>query len=137
MEAFPSIKGSSTPIQGSGTPWRGPPSHEAALATWLASSTQQQQLQLQTSTSRSVTRKSTPKYKTLSLKEFQLLKSAASGKKTTTRSSGVRFSTPSTTFTTPNGQKPTSQLEINRHQTAFSKTFVQAPSEHSKTSNFV
>ena len=121
-----------TSTLGSGTQWRGPSSHQAALASWQATSSH-----VQTSTSRTVVQKSTPKYKTLSLKEFQLLKSA-SGKKTTTRSSGVRFSTPSTTFTTPSSRNPTSELEVDTdsRQTAFSKTFVQAPPAHSKTSNF-
>jgi len=125
------LAGSKTSLKGSDTPWRGPSSHQAAFATWQATLSH-----VQTSTSRSAIQKSTPKYKTLSLKEFELLK-PASGKKTTTRTSGVRFSTPSTTFTTPNSQNPTSQLEVNRHQTAFSKTFVQAPPEHSNISNFV
>ena len=125
------LAGSKTSLKGSETPWRGPSSHQAALASWKATLSQ-----VQTSTSRSAIQKSTPKYKTLSLKEFELLKSA-SGKKTTTKRSGVRFSTPSTTFTTPNSQNPNSQLVVKRHQTAFSKTFVQAPPEHSNISNFV
>ena len=84
----------------------------------------------------SVPQKSTPKYKRLTLKEFQLLKSTNS-KKTTTKSTGVRFSTLSTTFTTDSGRKPSQSLDLrNSHETAFSKTFVQAPHQHSKTSSF-
>ena len=114
-------------IKGSGAPWRGPTSSFSSSSS-----------QLQTTTRGSVPQKSTPKYKRLTLKEFQLLKSTNS-KKTTTKSTGVRFSTLSTTFTTDSGRKPSLSQSLdlrNSHETAFSKTFVQAPHQHSKTSSF-
>jgi len=135
-------------IKGSREPWTGPsplssswtsPSPLSSSSSSKPSFLNNGASRLQTSTTRSLLNKrTTPKYKPLSAKVFQLLKSTSSKRKTTTKNVGVQFSAPSVELTTPSStrRKKPAFLSNYRQRTSFTNTFVEAPLKHFRVSKF-
>lgn len=135
-------------IKGSREPWTGPSPLSSSSLTGpspLSFSSSKPSFsssgasRIQTSTTRSILfPRTTPKYKSLSAKEFQRLKSTSSKRKTTTKNVGAQFSAPSVELTTPSStrrRKP-ALLSNYRQRTSFTNTFVEAPLKHFRVSNF-
>ena len=134
-------------IKGSREPWTGPSPLSSSSLTGpspLSFSSSKPSFsssgasRIQTSTTRSILfPRTTPKYKSLSAKEFQRLKSTSSKRKTTTKNVGVQFSAPSVELTTPSTRrKKPAFLSNYRQRTSFTNTFVEAPLKHFRVSNF-